>query len=83
MLDAVELRGKSDAVCDAFYARSRKLVMLTNLLTFNLRTFVLLICVLLHWELIGMGFVLVVLEPIRLILLHKYEKLSSDLMPMI
>lgn len=83
LLDAIEARGKNDALCDGFYAESRRLVKLTNLLTFNLRTFVLLVCMLLHWELIGMLFVLLVLEPIRVILLLRYEKLSGDLLPLV
>ena len=62
---------------------SRKLVKLTNLLTFNLRTIVLLSCMLLHLELVGMLFVLVVLEPIRVVLLLRYEKLSKSLMPLV
>ena len=82
LLDAVELHGKTDALCDAFYAESRTLVRLTNLLTFNLRTIVLLICMLLHWELIGLLFVVVVLEPIRLLLLRRYERLAARLLPM-
>ncbi len=83
LLDAIERKGKNDALSDAFYAESRKLVKLTNLLTFNLRTIVLMACMLLHWELVGMLFVLVVLEPVRLVLLRRYEKLSRDLLPMV
>ena len=83
LLDAIERKGKNESLCDAFYAVSRRLVKLTNLLTFNLRTFVMLLCMLLHWELIGMLFVLLILEPIRLILLRRYEKLSRDLLPMV
>ena len=83
LLDAIEVHGKNEALCDAFYAESRKLVKLTNLLTFNLRTAVLLLCVFLHFELGALGFVLLVLEPIRLVLLHRYEKLSRDLLPMV
>ena len=83
LLDAIELHGKSAALCDAFYAESRKLVKLTNLLTFNLRTAVLLLFVFLHWELGALLFVILVLEPIRLVLLHRYEKLSRDLLPMV
>ena len=83
LLDAIEVHGKNEAVCDAFYAESRKLVKLTNLLTFNLRTAVLLLFVFLHFELGAMGFVLLVLEPIRLVLLHRYEKLSRTLLPMV
>ena len=81
LLDAVEVKGKSDALSDAFYAVSRRLVKLTNLLTFNLRTIVLMLCMLLHQELIGMLFVLAVLEPIRVVLLLRYEKLSRELLP--
>ena len=83
LLDAIKLKGKNEALCDAFYDRSRRLVKLTNLLTFNLRTIVLLACMLLHWELIGMLFVLLILEPVRLILLRRYETLSRDLLPML
>lgn len=83
LLDAIEVHGKSAALCDAFYAESRKLVKLTNLLTFNLRTAVLLLFVFLHWEQGAILFVILVLEPIRLILLHRYEKLSQDLLPMV
>ena len=56
---------------------------LTNLLTFNLRTAVLLLSVFLHWEIVGLLFVVLVLEPIRLILLRKYENLSERLLPMV
>lgn len=83
LLDAIEQKGKNDALCDAFYAASRKLVLKTNFMTFHLRTTVLLICCLLHLELVGMGFVVLVLEPIRRILLAKYEKLSEALMKLV
>lgn len=83
LLDGIEARGKTPEVCDAFYERSRILVRLTNLLTFNLRTIVLLAGIFLHCELIGMLFVIVVLEPIRYILLHQYEDLSRSLLPLV
>ena len=83
LLDAIEVHGKSDELCDAFYDTSRRLVKLTNLVTFNLRTAVLLIFVFLHLELAALGFVWLVLEPIRLILLHRYEALSKRLLPMV
>lgn len=83
LLDAIELHGKSDAVSDGFYETSRGLVKLTNLLTFNLRTIVLMLCMLLRLELIGMLFVWLVLEPIRIVLLLKYEKLARTLLPLV
>ena len=55
----------------------------TNLLTFNLRTFVLLICVFLHVELVGLLIVVAVQEPIRWVLLYKYEKLSESMLPLV
>ena len=83
LLDAIEIYGKSDEISDAFYAVSKKLIMKTNLLTFNVRTIVLMICIFLHWELAGMLFVVVVLEPVRIFLLKRYERLSNSLLPMV
>ena len=83
LLDAIEVRGKSDELCDAFYEKSRTLVKLTNLMTFHPRTIVLLPCMLLHWELVGMLFVIVILEPVRWILLGQYERLSARLLSMV
>lgn len=83
LLDGIGRKGKSPALCDAFYKKSRVYVLLTNLLTFNLRTIVLMIGIFLHLELIGMLFVIVILEPIRWILLRKYENLSRSLLPMV
>ena len=83
MLDLIEEKGKSDEVCDAFYAKSRKLVLRTNLMTFNLRTIVLLFTIFLHVEWVGILFVILILEPLRLILLHKYETLSGEISKLI
>ena len=83
LLDAIEIHGKNDKLCDAFYAKSRSLVKLTNLLTFHPRTIVLIPCIFLHWELIGMLFVVRILEPIRWILLRSYEQLSHRLIRMV
>ena len=59
------------------------MVRKTNLLTFHLRTYVLLLCIILRIEPIGLLFGLLVLEPIRIVLLRKYEKLSRDLLPLV
>ena len=83
MLDEIEKHGKSDELREAFYKKSRRLVMLTNLMTFNLRTAVLLVSVFLHMEYIGLLFDIVILEPIRLILLKKYEDLSGSLLKLL
>ncbi len=83
MLDLIETEGKNDRLTDAFYAGSRRLVMTTNLMTFNLRTLVLLACVFLRVELAALLFDLIVLEPLRVIILKKYEKLCKDVIPLI
>ena len=79
-LDRIEVEGKSDAMTDAFYQTSRKLVMATNLMTFNLRTIVLFICLLLRVEPIVCAFCLLVLEPLRIYLLRRYERLAARLL---
>lgn len=83
LLDAIEVHGKNSELSYAFFQRSRRLVRWTNLLTFNLRTFVLLICVFLHVELAGFLFVIAVQEPIRWVLLRKYEDLSESMLPLV
>ena len=80
MLDKIEVEGKSDAMTDAFYQTSRKLVMATNLMTFNLRTIVLFICLLLRAEPIVFAFCLLILEPLRRWLLWRYERLAGSLL---
>lgn len=80
MLDRIEAEGKSDAMTDAFYQTSRRLVMATNLMTFNLRTIVLFICLLLRAEPVVFVFCLLILEPLRIFLLRRYERLSARLL---
>lgn len=71
----------TETLSAAFYKKSRKYVMSTNLLTFNLRTIVLFVLLLLpgHIEYLYFPFVIFILEPARLIIIHKYEKLASAL----
>lgn len=83
LLDAIEINGKSVELSAAFYETSRRLVRKTNLLTFHLRTYVLLLCIILHIEPAGLLFGLLVLEPIRVVLLRKYENLSRALLPLV
>ena len=83
LLDAIEIHGKNAELSSAFYETSRKLIRKTNLLTFHLRTYVLLLCIVLRIEWAGLLFVLLVLEPIRVILLRRYEKLSKELLPLV
>ena len=82
LLEKIEERGGAipDEVCDAFYAKSRKYVMASNLIAFNIRTIVFIILLFLpgHLELLYFPFVVFILEPIRLIIISKYEKLSLE-----
>ena len=55
--------------------------MFANALAFNLRTIVLFILLLLpyHLEFFYFPFVVLVLEPVRIAVIKKYEKLAADL----
>ena len=81
MLDKLEENGGvSDAASETFSSKSRKYVRYTNFLTFNLRTIVLFILLFLPWAgvlALYFPFVLFVLEPIRIAIILKYEKLSK------
>ena len=83
LLDAIEVHGKNPELSAAFYETSRKLIRKTNLLTFHLRTYVLLLSIILHLEPVGLLFGLLVLEPIRVVLLRKYEQLSKRLLSLV
>ena len=83
LLEEIENNGGDmpDALCDAFINKSRKYVMSTNLLTFNLRTVVLFILLFLpgNAEFLYFPFVIFILEPVRAVIIAKYERLASDL----
>ena len=79
MLDKIERFGKTDIISNTYHRRSLRLVKLTNLMTFNLRTAVLIVLLFLHLEVWIAAFVVVVLEPIRRVLLWKFEHLAREL----
>ena len=84
MLAEIEEKGElTQNASDAFASKSRKYVKFTNLLTFNLRTIVLFILLFLPFigiEALYFPFVLLILEPVRVIILLKYEKLSRKVL---
>lgn len=83
LLQAIEKgNGLTQDLSDAFAAKSRKYVKFTNLLTFNLRTIALFILLFLpnHLEFFYFPFVIFILEPIRIAIILKYEKLSAKLL---
>lgn len=67
-------------IIDAYKEKSKKYITLANALAFNLRTIVLFILLLLPWnvEAVYFAFVIVALEPIRIIVIKKYEKLAES-----
>ena len=83
LLEKIEENGGciSEELSDAFFDKSRKYVMSTNLLTFNLRTIILFIMLFLpgYPEFWYFPMVIFVFEAIRLVIIAKYEKLASDL----
>ncbi len=82
LLDKIERsESVSPALYDEFLAKSESYVKSTNLLTFNLRTIVLFILLFLpsHMEFMYFPFVIFVLEPVRYVIIAKYERLASHL----
>ncbi len=83
LLNLIEENGKTvpPSLSEAYTAKSSKYVKFTNLLTFNLRTIVLFILLFLpnHLEILYFPFVVFVLEPIRIVLICKFEKLADNM----
>ena len=83
--------GEIPSEVSSFYReRSKKIARLPNILVFNFRTYVLFGLLLateilrfvgvcdFTWELLIFPIVLLVLEPIRLMLIHKFEKIAGE-----
>ena len=83
LLEKIESCGGavSQELSDGYIAKSGTYVRFTNLLTFNLRTIVLFILLFLpsHLEVLYFPFVVFILEPVRIAIIVKYEKLASRL----
>lgn len=81
LLDRIEEGGVSEELFEKYVSKSRKYVIASNLLSFNLRTIVLFLLLLLPFdvEFLLIPFVILILEPIRFIIIALYEKLASDL----
>lgn len=68
-----------DDIRQAYLARSRKYIQLTNILTFNTRTYALFACVLLNVPLHFIAFELFVLGALSLFMRARYERIARDL----
>ena len=83
LLKKIEESGNEipQSLSDAYKAKSTKYIMLANTLAFNLRTIVLFILLLLPWhlEFFYFPFVVFILEPVRIAVIKKYERLATDI----
>ena len=68
----------SKELSEAFTSRSRKYVQLTNVLTFNLRAYVLYLLVLLKLHPFFFPFNIIVLGGIMVFMVRKYEKIAKE-----
>ena len=80
LLHAIEDNGGmlSRELSEAFTSRSRKYVQLTNVLTFNLRAYVLYLLVLLKLHIWFFPFNIIVLGGIMVFMIRKYEKIAKE-----
>ena len=80
LLHAIEDNGGelSKELSDAYTSRSRKYVQLTNVLTFNLRAYVLYLLVLLKLHIWFFPFNMIVLGGIMIFMVRKYEKIAKE-----
>ena len=80
LLKAIEANGGgvSKELSEAFTSRSRKYVQLTNVLTFNLRAYVLYLLVLLKLHPFFFPFNIIVLGGIMVFMVRKYEKIATE-----
>ncbi len=80
LLQAIENNGGtvSQEATDVYVARSRKYIQLTNLLTYNIRTFALFILLIVSAHAFYFPFVIVVLELVKCFMVVKYEAIADD-----
>ena len=81
LLKAIEAdgSGRSEKATEAYLAESRKYVQLTNVLTFNLRAYVLYLLVLLKLHPWFVPFNIIVLGCIMFYMIAKYEKIAASI----
>ena len=83
LLKKIEENGNEipQPLSDAYKAKSTEYIRLANALAFNFRTIVLFILLLMPWhlELFYFPFVVFVLEPVRIAVIKKYERLATEL----
>ena len=77
LLAAARERGLSPEAADAFLTESRKIVQITNLLTFSLRAYTLYALLLLGWQVWFFPFVIVVMEGMKIFMVRRYEGIAK------
>ena len=79
LLGAIEENGVISAeLSEAYISRSRKYIQLTNVLTFNLRAYVLYLLILLKLHPFFFLFNLIVLSGIMFYMISRYEKIAAE-----
>ena len=80
-LNAIEENGGyiSEELAEAFLAKSRRYVQLTNVLTYHLRTCVLFFLILIKLHAFFFPFNIIVLGAIMIFMIAKYEKIAREL----
>lgn len=79
LLNAIRSKGTLPLeVADAYLAESRKIVQITNLLTFNLRAYTLYILLLLGWHVWFFPFLILGLEALAIFMVRRYEAIAAN-----
>lgn len=78
LFKAFETAGISDDVRHDYVEKSRRYIRLTRLLDYNLRAFVLFVCVIADVPVIALAFEVIALEALMLTLRGKYESIARD-----
>ncbi len=78
LLNAIRAKGSLPVeIADAYLIESRKIVQITNLLTFNLRAYTLYVLVLLGWHVWFFPFLILGLEGLKWFMIRRYEQIAA------
>ena len=77
LLAAARHSGLSPEAADAYRTESRKIVQITNLLTFNLRAYTLYILLMLGWHVWFFPFVILAMEALKCFMVSRYEAIAT------
>lgn len=79
LLDAMDESGEIvPGLAGDYIARSCRYIQLTNVLSYNLRSYTLFVLILLRLHAFYFPFVIIVMEAIKWFMIRKYEKIAAD-----